>query len=632
MTTAIAFSSAIKAPFVFDDLPSIRQNASIHQLLPLSVPLTPPPNTAVSGRPVVNFSLAVNYAINESLGIDQDGANSTVSFHVVNILLHLSCGFLLFAVIRRTIAARQDLELGDPTTIAGFTALLWLLHPIQTEAVVYVIQRTELIVSLCYLATLYASIRAWDARPSRQWLWYSTGVVACAAGMLSKEVMISAPVMVVLYDRAFRVAGWRALLANRRRALFYVTLFATSLIVIATTAAGARRQSVGFNLGVTWYQYFYTQMWAVARYLRLLLWPAGLTFDYGEIPIRGWLGIPGLLLLSALAAATIVAWTRQRWLWLGFLGAWFFLILAPSSSFVPIKTEIAAERRIYLGSAAWFFLLVAGVAQLRRRKTVSVTAERIGLGTLAAALLVAAYARSMTYRSMDSLYRDVIAKAPSNPRGYAGVGLAMFASGEERFADATAMFRKATEVDSTYFVAWQTLGVLALAQEQWGDATNAFGRALRLQPENLDAADGMARARVALRQADSAARYVDRLGTRDPGVLWSLGALFVDNGGGSRAVPYLERAASGGAPPLGLALLSLAYAQSGRATEAANAARVATANGGDETKVFLLAGRAMLTARRLEEARTYLLRALRLDPTSVSARSALDSVQAIRQH
>src|SRR5258708_33231390 len=180
VTTAIAFSAGLRAPFVFDDLPSIRQNASIRHLVPLSVPLDPPANTAVSGRPVVQLSLAANYIINESLGIDEDGANATVSFHVVNILLHLCCGVLLFAGIRRTMSARQDLESSDRTLIAGFTTVLWLLHPIQTEAVLYVIQRTEVIVSACYLASLYASIRGWDASPSPQWSWYAIGVVAFA--------------------------------------------------------------------------------------------------------------------------------------------------------------------------------------------------------------------------------------------------------------------------------------------------------------------------------------------------------------------------------------------------------------------------------------------------------------------
>ena len=85
---------------------------------------------------------------------------------------HLACGLLLFGVIRRTIAHDDKAaEHLNAERVAGFAVLLWLVHPIQTDAVDYVIQRTELIVSLCYVATLYASIRAWDATKSARPRW-----------------------------------------------------------------------------------------------------------------------------------------------------------------------------------------------------------------------------------------------------------------------------------------------------------------------------------------------------------------------------------------------------------------------------------------------------------------------------
>src|SRR5689334_3330556 len=156
-----AFSSAIKAPFEYDDLPAIDQNASIHDLFSSSV-FSPPPQSPTSGRPVVNFSLALNYAINDVLGVDQRpdpyGPNKTIGYHVVNLAVHLACALLLFGIIRRTLRVRKELS-ENADLIAGGATLLWLLHPIQTEAVHYLIQRTELIVSAFYAATLYAAIR-----------------------------------------------------------------------------------------------------------------------------------------------------------------------------------------------------------------------------------------------------------------------------------------------------------------------------------------------------------------------------------------------------------------------------------------------------------------------------------------
>ena len=161
-----AFAPAIRAPFAFDDVGSIPGNPTIEHVFPLSTSLNPPPRLAVSGRPAVNLSLAVDHALSASLGLDRPDAESrTLVYRITNVLLHVLCGLLLFGVVRRTmsLASIGAWATANADTVALVTTGLWLVHPIQSEAVDYVIQRTELLVSACYLATLYASIRAWDA-------------------------------------------------------------------------------------------------------------------------------------------------------------------------------------------------------------------------------------------------------------------------------------------------------------------------------------------------------------------------------------------------------------------------------------------------------------------------------------
>ncbi len=492
----MAFSSTISAPWEFDDHPSIRLNPTIRSLSPDV--LHPPTNTSVAGRPVVNLSLAVNYAINEWAAIDPDAPAATVGFHVVNMVFHLLCGLLLWGVVRRTLAHAgiDDDHAATPVsaTLAGLITLVWLVHPIQTEAVAYVIQRTELLVSLFCVATLYASIRAWESATHAR-TWYVVGVLCCALGMGSKEVMIGAPLIVILYDRAFRVDSWRGLAQNRARMVFYACLLATMGIVIASVLTSARSASVGFDLGITWYQYLYTQAWAITRYVRLLFWPSGLTFDYGERAITGLAGVPGLILLTACGIGTLVAWTRPRWRWLGFLGAWFFLLLAPSSSVVPIRTEVAAERRIYLASAAVFVLVVLGANAARLRWRVGARAMTLAFGVLSVGLAIGTYVRGFVYRDTETLYRDVMAKAPDNPRGYLGVGLTLLARGPEYADESRSLFERAVALDSNHVGAWQSLGLLATLQEDWPAAQRAYEHALRLQPGNPDAAAGLERAR-----------------------------------------------------------------------------------------------------------------------------------------
>jgi protein O-mannosyl-transferase len=680
--TIVAYSPALKAPFQFDDVLSIPENSTIRRLWPPSVPLHPPSGTgvAVSGRPVVNYSLAVNFALNERLGIAQapfsDGPDETVGYHLVNILIHLASGALLFGIVRRTMRSGRIAEnwAASADFVASVVTCIWLLHPIQTEAVDYLIQRTELMVSAFYLATLYASIRAWDAgTPRATFGWYGAGLLSCLLGMGSKEVMISAPLIVVLYDRAFKMSSWREVLnAQRERRWFYLGLAVASAPLIWSLTTAARGATVGFHLGLSWYQYFYSQAWAIPHYLWLLVWPQGLTFDYGQDAITGWRGVPGLILLTVFAGATIVAWTRaNRWGWFGFLGAWFFLILAPSSSLVPIRTEIAAERRIYLALAAVLVLLVIGADALRRRVAsnsdsppawAGLLERRWGwvLAVIAAVLLIATFQRSRVYAKPEMLWRDVVVKAPQNPRGYDNLAAVLLEENPPREAEAEALLRRAIALDSTYLPAWTNLATVVAQREHVTEAEQLLEHVLRISPGfvlatrrlgMLLAATGqdaraipylereaaefpteesllaLASAYVATGRLDDATAAFRRVLQLDPqrtDVIRDLGGVLVEQGRGAAAVQYLEDAVqrepgSG----FGLALLSLAYAQAGRSDDAAAAAEAGAERAAGDAAVFVYAGRAMLDARRPKDAEAYLTEAVRLNPSSPEALTRL---------
>jgi hypothetical protein len=280
------------------------------------VPLSPPRDTSVAGRPLVNLSFAMNYAM---------GGLDVTSYHATNLALHLLVALVLFAIVRRSLRERVVPESlrqhGDGLAFAA--ALLWVLHPLNTEVVDYLVQRSESAMALCYLATLYCAIRA-QARPQR-WGWRVAAVVACAAGMASKESMVTAPVMVLLYDRFFFYGSLRD--ALRARGMLYAGL-ALTWVVLAAMLLGHPRSAVGFASGVTWSTYFLNQLPMITRYLWLSIWPRSLVIDYGPTPAVALRDVvlPGVLIV-ALGVLTLVA-LRPRPL-LGFLGVWFFVTLAP---------------------------------------------------------------------------------------------------------------------------------------------------------------------------------------------------------------------------------------------------------------------------------------------------------------
>jgi tetratricopeptide (TPR) repeat protein len=271
-------------------------------------------------------------------------------------------------------------------------------------------------------------------------------------------------------------------------------------------------------------------------------------------------------------------------------------------------------------------MLAVGVERLR--KHFEIPTRRITLATAGACsvLIVATFGRGLTFRSAETLYTDVVEKAPTNPRGYVGLGLAEAQRGTSSFPSAAANFRKAISLDPNSFDAWQSLGIMSVVDEQWPDAVAAFRQALRLNPGNLDAAAGMARANVKLGELDSAERYVDRIGTADPEVLWMLGEGLIARRRDAEAVPFLERSARAMPGGRGSALLGVALAHIGDAADAMKAEKVATDND-HSAETYALAAEAMRVLHRTADAASYLSRALQIDSMSAAARAELDSMQ-----
>jgi len=486
------YADSFRVPFVFDDPLSTVENPTIRHW---STAFFPPhrQGLTVEGRPILNASLALNWAIS---------GPQVWSYHLVNLLIHVGAGLTLLAILRRVVSE----------TAALVIALLWTVHPLQTESVTYIVQRAESLMGLFYLLTLYCflrstcptgsdglrsgSLQGFRADPEAKSVSKPVGpsalgttrstyailsVLFCWLGMSTKEDMVSAPLIILLFDRAFISGSFRA--AWQRHGRLHCCLFATWLwLAFLMVGTGSRGHTSGFGSGISIGQYWPSQAPAVAHYLRLVYWPAPLVFDYGTqwVTSVGAVIAPGLLIL-ALISATVFGLVKNRpW---ALPACFFFALLAPNS-LVAGNRQTSAEHRMYLPLAAVLALTVAGVESVARRRG-RTTPWLIGTGLLALPLGLAAAARNLDYRSQMNLYADIRQKLPTNKFNRYNYGKMLYDAGE--FVGALAEYQEAIRLDSGMVNAYDNLGNTFRELGRLSEAEAAYRSALQLDP-NLEKA------------------------------------------------------------------------------------------------------------------------------------------------
>ena len=471
-----AYHNSFSGPFIFDDLRWIPENRTIRHLWPISDVLSPTSSSLINARPVINLSLAVNYAL---------GGYNVWGYHALNLAIHILAGLTLFGIVRRTLLQpRLRGHFGAAANgLALTTAVLWTVHPLQTESVTYVIQRAESMMGLFYLLTLYCAIRGVDSASPKA--WYILSVASCLLGMATKEVMASAPLIVLLYDRAFVSGSFRE--AWRRRRPLYLGLSATwilqgIMVVSAGTFAHVSVTAQHASGGTRW-EYLLIQPAVILYYLRLAAWPHPLCFDYYGSPSGGTaLGIPlSMLVMAILLGAT--AWackTNSAW---GFLGAWFFLILAPTSSIIPLDSPMY-EHRMYLSLAAVVTIAVVGVFEIGKR--LFANQQGVALGCVAGGAVVVLFTfltiqRNRDYNSALAIWLDTVEKRPNNSRAHNNLGLALTNAG--RLDDALRQFEEASRIKPDYAEAHNNLGGTLLQMGKAQQAIGEYQQALRIAPD-----------------------------------------------------------------------------------------------------------------------------------------------------
>jgi tetratricopeptide (TPR) repeat protein len=476
-----AFANSFQGQFIFDDLLALTQNPSTERLWRLDHVLRPPIQMTVGGRPMLNLSFAIDRAI---FGLHPAG------YHIGNLLIHLLAALALFGIIRRTWKGAPD-----GVWIAASVALLWVVHPLQTESVTYLVQRAESLMGLFYLLTLYTFLRSAEGSnvaesgtispPGREPVLRSLGeggrtrstfallsIVCCWLGMATKEAMVSAPLIVLLYDRTFLTPSFAAIWRARRA--YYLALFAAWLplaaLILSTHGRGG---TVGVGLGVGVMQYWATQFPAVVRYVWLAFWPNPLVFDYGTEWIENWTElVPCAAVVLILIGLTVNG--LRRFAPAGFVGFFFFAILAPTS-LMPGVRQTSAEHRMYLPLAAVLVAAVTGAYWAWGRRTL------LAWPLLAIILGKLTHERNWFYAHPVAMWQDTVSKRPGNPYSRNNYGGALLAA--QLPANALIQLKESVRLKPDFMEGHGNLGSAYLRTGDLRNALNEYQMAVQLGPK-----------------------------------------------------------------------------------------------------------------------------------------------------
>ncbi|QDU39973.1 lipoprotein NlpI [Maioricimonas rarisocia] len=476
---------SLDAPFTYDDTHYIN-DAQLTR--PLSRPTQP-------NRPLIHYTLVANYRL--------DGLNPR-GYRLANVIIHLLTGLALYGLVFRTLTSprlRDSFSIQSARTYAWVAALLWVVHPLNTQSVTYVIQRCESLMGLFYVAGMYCFARGATAdRRTLRTAWFAAVWSCWVLSSACKEVAYLMPVVVVAFDWLFFSNDLKRLL-KRHWGLY--AAFAAPIILVLPNFFWrlTHHQSMGFAVkDLTWWEYARTQPQIVLHYLGLALVPVNQCFDsmwpVARSPVE--ILLPGLVIGMMMLLTAWGVWSRAAW---SFLGVWFFVVLAPSSGLVAIR-DLAQEHRMYLPLAAittGLTLIVGnGVHRWlsrppnRPRLAPAVTAFLVGTALLALSSLTVG--RNELYNSELQLWADTARKAPHNYRAWTNVGLAAASRGD--YESAIRSYDRALSLEE-YSVALANraaaLNRLGKHPEAIEDATRAISRTEGGRAQSVRRVEALAR-------------------------------------------------------------------------------------------------------------------------------------------
>jgi tetratricopeptide (TPR) repeat protein len=499
-----AYANSFFAPFHFDDIQRILQNDAIRDLTDMARIFS-----YTRERFLTYLSLAINYRISRF---------DPASYHIVNFFIHYIASIFLYFLFIETwkTPALKDADIKISKKLLGFFAAgIFLVHPLQTQSVTYIIQRAASLAGMFYLATVYWYVKARLA-PQRDVSlgYYVLFALSALAAVFSKETAVTLPVMIALYEIFFFKNSIKSLITNK----MFLLLMVSAGIIVGLKLKGLVQRDFVNDPGIpfTRWQYLLTQFSVLVTYLRLFFWPAGQNIDW-DYPIASNFfeikTISSFLFLLVLIGLAVIAYRKFRLFSFGIFA--FFLTLMPSSSIVPIL-DVIYEHRMYLAVA---FLamgclqpIIYGVERLRK-----ITPRVVHIAILAIIMAVLplltglTYARNEVWTSNLSLWEDSVKKSPNKARPHNNYGRALYLLGMTMTEEAKKEFEIAKRLSPDYPLPYHNLAMAYYMEGNYQKAITLDLKALEKKPDYQEAIYQIAKSYGELNQWENARIYLEKL-------------------------------------------------------------------------------------------------------------------------
>lgn len=503
----IAYSNTFSVPFQFDDEPSIARNIIIREGRFFTDPSRAENLSEITGlkmRYVTFLTFALNYRLH---GLNVAG------YHIINLIIHIINTLLLYRLVllsfKTPFLAGSSLK-EHSGAIALSAALLFAGHPVQTQAVTYIVQRLTSLATMFYLISIVfyvtwrlrtQSLRCKAGKTEKKHLFswtkihsnYLIALISAVIAMKTKEIAFTLPVVITLYEFMFFQGP------IKKRALSLLPLLLTmSIIPISLIHTGKPLEDVISDVSevtrvqttITRWDYLYTEFRVIVTYIRLLFMPVGQNLDYDYPVYHSFLNpqvLLSFLFLIFLFCLGAYLFYRSRLthnaVRLTAFGIfWFFITISVESSIIPIA-DVIFEHRIYLPSAGFFLAittaLFAGASALggtvRILKVLPAILVLIGI-----ALTAATFARNSVWRDEVALWEDVVHKSPQKARGIGNLGYAYQNRG--KFIEAIGLYNRALAIRATSTV-YNNRGMSYYGIGDFAQAMQDFTSAIAINPD-----------------------------------------------------------------------------------------------------------------------------------------------------